>query len=421
MVSSTGARRPTKSAPQVSRSEPQASEGHQVGQRGEAERRPELERERAASAKARQDWEPHLKEQTQALDRTRAGLEGWMRRRLADPGLAITAMRTPSGTGVANETVIFDAARTTGAAAGSSEGYVARLATPDSLYLDYELFVHYRMYQAMMAFPSVPTPGVLGYEPDAGVVGAPFFVMEKIDGAIATDRPSWAAEGFIVDAAPAQRRALWERTVRVMTGLHALPPEPFAFLRTGRTKSGAGDCLDYWMRSLRWARPAEPVPLARECEEWLVANLPDVTALSWGDSRLPNVIARDFTPVGLLDWDLASLAGPQADLAWWILMDPPEARRLDGIGTHGELIDLWEEITGERATELRWYLVFGAYRLAAIFAKLFSMMVAQGHMTAEAARAQLAGGDHVQLISGLLDLTPPPGVTPRVPEVRLER
>jgi aminoglycoside phosphotransferase (APT) family kinase protein len=102
-------------------------------------------------------------------------------------------------------------------------------------------------------------------------------------------------------------------------------------------------------------------------------------------------------------------------------MDPPESRQLAGIGTHDELIDLWEECTGRRATDLHWYLVFGAYRLAAIFARLFAMMAAQGHITAEAARVQLACGNHVQLISGLLDLEPPPGVTPRVPEVRLDR
>jgi len=50
------ARRPTKSAPQVSRSEPQASEVHQTEQRAEGERRLEPERERSASAKAQQDW-----------------------------------------------------------------------------------------------------------------------------------------------------------------------------------------------------------------------------------------------------------------------------------------------------------------------------------------------------------------------------
>jgi aminoglycoside phosphotransferase (APT) family kinase protein len=359
----------------------------------------------------------NLKEQTQTLDRIRHGLAGWMRRRLDDPGLEVTKMRTPSGTGVANETVIFDVERS----GGAIEGYVARLATPDSLYLDYDLAAHYRMYETMMAFPSVPTPDVLGYEADALVVGAPFFVMEKIDGVVPTDRPSWASSGFIVDAAPAQRRALWERTVRMMAELHRLPSEPFSFLRTGAANSGAGDCLDYWIRSLRWARPAEPLPLVQECEEWLLASPPDVTALSWGDSRLPNVIYRDGTPVALLDWDLVSLAGPQADLAWWILMDPPESRQLAGIGTSEELVDLWEDATGWRARELRWYLVFGAYRLAAIFAKLFSMMVARGQMTAEAARVQLSCGNHVQWIAGLLDRAPPRGVTPRVPDLRLER
>lgn len=369
-------------------------------------------------------WQPHLKEQTQALDRIHHGLQRWMRSALDDPESTIGDLRTPGGTGVANETVLFEAHRTTGAAAGTTEGYVARLATPDSLYLDYDLSVHYRMYEAMMVFPSVPTPGVLGYEADAELVGAPFFVMEKIDGLIPTDTPSWATQGFIVDAEPAQRRALWEQTVRMMAEVHRLDREPFLFLRTGATDSGVGDCLDFWRRSLRWAEPEEPMPLVQECEEWLLANQPDVTALSWGDSRLPNVIYRDFTPVGLLDWDLVSLAGPQADVAWWMIMDPSETsetHRLEGIGTHDELVDLWEDVTGQRATDLHWYLVFCAYRLAAIFVKLFSMMVARGHMTPDVARTQLARGNHVQLISGLLDLSPPPGVTPTVPEVRLAR
>jgi aminoglycoside phosphotransferase (APT) family kinase protein len=367
-------------------------------------------------------WQPHLKEQTQELERIREGLEGWMRRRLDDDGLELGEMRPPAGTGVANETVLFDVQRATGANAGRREGYVARLATPDSLYLEYDLSLHYRMYETMTAFPSVPTPGVLGYEADDSVVGAPFFVMEKIDGDIPTDTPSWTTEGFVFDAEPAQRRALWERTVRMMAELHRLDPAPFAFLRTGATDSGLGDSFDYWRRALRWAEPDGPRPLVRQCEDWLLANQPvGVTALSWGDSRFPNVIYRDFTPVALLDWDLVSLAGPQADLAWWIIMDAQGNQPLDGIGTADDLVDLWEDATGWRATDLHWYLVFGAYRLAAILSRLFAMMTAQGHMTAEAASVELDRGPHVQRICGLLDLTPPPGVEARRPRVRLDR
>lgn len=366
-------------------------------------------------------WQPQLKEQTQSLERIRTGLEGWLRARLDDAGLEIGELTTPTGTGVANETVLFDVKRRTGGDGSRTEAYVARLATADPLYLDYDLSLHYRMYEAMMAVPSVPTPDVLGYEDDDRVVGAPFFVMERIYGEIPADRPSWASEGFVVDAAAAQRRALWERTVRMMAELHRLDPNPFSFLRTGATRSGVGDCLDYWRRSLAWAAPEAPLPLVERCHAWLLAHQPEVTALSWGDSRLPNVIYRDFAPVGLLDWDLVSLAGPQADLAWWIIMEPDESRQLEGIGSPDELVELWEDATGQCASQLHWYLVFGSYRLAAIFAKLFPMMVARGQMAADLARVLLEQGLHVQLMAGLLELTPPAGVAPRVPDLRRYR
>jgi aminoglycoside phosphotransferase (APT) family kinase protein len=207
----------------------------------------------------------------------------------------------------------------------------------------------------------------------------------------------------------------------MLADMHRLDCEPFMFLRTGAGADGVDDCLDYWTRSLRWAEPSQPVPLTDEAEAWLSANRPSATALSWGDSRLPNVIYRDYTPVGLLDWDLVSLAGPQADIAWWILMTPQESVALDGIGSHDEFVDLWQDLTGMWATDLHWFLVLGAYRLAAIIAKLFSMFVAQGRMPAEVAAAQLNTGLHVQMLAGLLDLTPPAGVTPVLPDVRWDR
>jgi len=338
-----------------------------------------------------------------------------MRERLEDPGLRLSGLRPPAGTGVANETILFEVERSSGAL----EGYVARLATPDPLYLDDDLERHYRMYEAMMSQPSIPTPAVLGFEADNSDLGA-FFVMERVEGLVPADSPSWATTGFVFDAEPAQRRALWEDTVRMMVDLHSLEIGPFEFLRSHETSSGMGDCLEHWRRSLRWANGEDRVPLVGECESWLLKNLPEQTGLSWGDSRLPNVIYRDFRPVALLDWDLVSLGGPQADLAWWIILEPPESRQLEGIGSPQELVGRWEELTGQHADQLRWYLAFGAYRLAAILAKLFSMMAAKGHMSEEQVHAALVGGSHVRLMAGLLDLTPPSGVTPLLPALRLE-
>jgi aminoglycoside phosphotransferase (APT) family kinase protein len=358
-----------------------------------------------------------LKEHAHSADRLTVGLQKWMRTRLEDPELVIGPLVTPGGTGIANETVLFETQRSNGAAAG----YVARIATDDPLYLDDNLLVHYRMYAAMASEPTVPTPAVLGYEPDAAVVGSPFFVMDRVDGLIPKDNPPWWIEGFIADASPVQRRMLWERTVRMMADFHQLDPEPFLFLRTGATDDGVGDNLDHWIRSLRWASPEQPIPLTEIAEQWLLDHRPTGTGLSWGDSRLPNVIYRDYMPVAMLDWDLVSLGGPQADLAWWIIMTAPESLALDGIGTHDELVDLWETLTGTKAKDLHWYLVFGAYRLAAILAKLFPTFVAQGRMPAEFARLQLSTGNHVQLLAGLLDVAPPPGVVPLLPDVQFDR
>ncbi len=71
-----------------------------------------------------QAW-AQLKEHSQSPDQVRAGLEGWMQARLEDTRLTIGPLSTPGGTGIANETLLFDVRRSS----GSVQGYVARIAT----------------------------------------------------------------------------------------------------------------------------------------------------------------------------------------------------------------------------------------------------------------------------------------------------
>jgi len=121
---------------------------------------------------------------------------------------------------------------------------------------------------------------VLGYEADGASSGAPFFVMEKIDGVIPRRPAVVGHRRLIVDAAPAQRRALWERAVRMMSELHR-SPRRFLFLRTGgRRRAGSAIASTTGMRSLRWASPANRCA-AHQCEDWLLANSRRSPALSW--------------------------------------------------------------------------------------------------------------------------------------------
>jgi len=132
------------------------------------------------------------------------------------------------------------------------------------------LAVHYRMYEAHDVVPAVPTPRVLVRKADAGVVGAPFFVMEKIDGVIPSDRrrgPPKASSSMPRRAAACALGARGAHDVRA-----APPPhERFLFLRTGRARAGSAiasttDAL----AALAFA--ANRWPLAHQCEDWLLAN-----------------------------------------------------------------------------------------------------------------------------------------------------
>ena len=318
--------------------------------------------------------------------RLQARLRDWLRPRLgAGPDLTLSDVTAPGGTGVANETLLFAASWERDGRA-RTEGFVARVANERPLYIEADIEIHAKVYEALADVPDVPVPRVYGYEPDPGLLGAPFFVMERIDGEVPGDQPSWVTAGFVHDASPARRRAMWEDAVRVLAALHQVDAATFAFLAP-RTTSGLEDHLAYWQRTMEQSPDNE---VAARGYAWLLEHLPPSppTAFSWGDARFANVMFRDDEVVAVFDWDTASMSGPLADLAWWRIMDGGAAAELPGIGTADELVARWEEHTGRSAGDLTWYEVFTSFRLTCILNRLFHQMAADGLMPVEAAVEQ---------------------------------
>src|SRR5262249_40230159 len=73
----------------------------------------------------------------------------------------------------------------------------------------------------------------------------------------------------------------------------------------------------------------------------------------------------------VIDWEGASLGGPEMDLAWWLVMDQWHAGlmglpRLEGLGTRDETIDAWRALTGAAPAHAALHDVFAAYRLALV-------------------------------------------------------
>jgi aminoglycoside phosphotransferase (APT) family kinase protein len=338
-------------------------------------------------------------------EQVRRALSSWLAPRLgASGGISVSTLRAPAGTGVANETLIFDATWS-GAGRDHTAGFVARLASDRPLYLDADLEVHARIYQALAEVADVPVPKMYGYEPDRDLVGAPFFVMERIEGQVPADTPHWRTAGFVFAAPPERRRKMWEGAVRVLAALHQVEASRFPFLLPAAGSSGLGEHLGYWRRSLDHGTSASPHDVLERGYEWLRDHLPEPapTGFSWGDSRFANVMFRGDRVVSIFDWDTASMAGAEADLAWWRYMDGPVAAELEGIGGPDELVTRWELHTGRKAQHVVWYDTFTMFRLGVIMINLFNNMAADGHIPAETAAEQGRNSEPALALAAQLD------------------
>jgi aminoglycoside phosphotransferase (APT) family kinase protein len=304
---------------------------------------------------------------------------------------------------VANETLLFEAVWSD-AGREHREGFVARVASERNLYIEADLALHAQTYAALADVPGVPVPRVYGYEADPSLLGAPFFVMERIDGQVPGDSPHWRTAGFVHDASPERRRAMWEDAVGVLASLHMTDPARFAFLAPPEGTSGLRDHLAYWRRHLNDASGSTEHETLERGYEWLLAHLPDPepTGFSWGDSRFANVMFREDKVVSIFDWDTVSMAGAEADLAWWRFMDGPAAE-LSGIGTADELVVRWEEHTGRRVHDLEWHDVFTTFRLGSIMLRLFANMAADGVVSPEVASEQGRDSGPAQALAAQLD------------------
>ena len=172
--------------------------------------------------------------------------------------------------------------------------------------------------------------------------------------------------------------------------------------------------LAYWDRYLALVRDeGPPQPTLDATLAWLRANAftPRRVALCWGDSRLPNMMFRDDRVAAVLDWEMAFLGDPEADLGWWCFLDWANNEgyggpHLDGIPGKAETLARYAELTGHPVEHAHWHEVFAAFRYGVILGRVAIRMRAIG--------ASLPADDWesnnvcTQALARLLDL-PPPG------------
>ncbi len=205
------------------------------------------------------------------------------------------------------------------------------------------------------------------------VVGAPFYVMEFADGDVLRDRDQLER----LDAPAAT--ALSDELVDVLVRLHRLDPEQVGLSDLGRPANYLERQLRRWARQLE-ASHSRDLPELTRLAERLGQNLPvsQGAAIVHGDYRLDNVVVDPAGHVvAVLDWEMATLGDPLADVAstvvWWDGMSgldsPVAAVPADVPGYPGSkhLLASYGGQSGLDLDPLPWYLGFAFFKLAAIF------------------------------------------------------
>ena len=240
---------------------------------------------------------------------------------------------------MSSETLVFDATWTEDGEQRTGE-YVARVApSPDEfpVFMNYALQDQYDAMRIVGERTDVPVPTVGLFEPTGEVLGTPFFLMDRIDGVVPPDVPpyNWG-DNWLADASVEDQRRLQDNTVAAIAGLHAIQDATDAFAFLDRSAYPGETPLARnlaWVRAwYEWAIPdLGPSPITERTLDWLEANMPDTsgtdTVLCWGDSRIGNVMYRDFAPVGVLDWEMAAIGPREMDVS------------LDRLRAHGVRVD----------------------------------------------------------------------------------
>ena len=218
-------------------------------------------------------------------------------------------------------------------------------------------------------------PRVLAACADETVIGAPFYLMQRVAGVAVTTALPPALD------TPAERRRCGEELVAALAEAHAVDWRACGL--EGFTRDPDG----YLPRQLRrfgglWEHHrTRDLPAIEHVGAWLEANMPrsGPATVVHGDYRLGNAMFDTCAPARLtaiLDWEMAALGDPLADVGYlcavWVQRDDPPlgsfelsgVTRSEGFPTRDELLARYEAASGRSVGDIRWYRVLALWKVA---------------------------------------------------------
>ena len=234
-----------------------------------------------------------------------------------------------------------------------------------------------REYQVMRALADtpVPVPHMHLLQEDPGLLGTAFYIMEAVEGRIFHNCT-------MPGVTPADRRAMYLAMAGALADLHGVDWQAVGLGGFGRPDAYLERQVALWTRQFEKSR-TEPIDAMDRLSQWLAAHVPvgGPATIVHGDYRIGNLV---FDPMGsqiraVLDWELATIGHPLADLAYnclpYRIMSGlpglPGLADVDigalGIPSEHEMLAQYCARSGQGdIPDWNYYLAFALFRTAAI-------------------------------------------------------
>jgi aminoglycoside phosphotransferase (APT) family kinase protein len=240
----------------------------------------------------------------------------------------------------------------------------------------HDMIREFRVLQALEKAGYTKMPHPISCCEDESIIGAPFFLMEKVEGMIIRNRPpAEATEAFF--------RQLSQSALDVLIELHSLELNDSGLGALGKPDGYALRQVQGWAERFQKAKTSE-VPLIEKAFEWLLASIPIESDVAFihNDFKYDNLVISALGEVqAVLDWEMATVGDPLMDLgttlAYWAEAKDEDILKMFNLSyvpgnfTRRELVDFYGSRTGRDLTDFGFYYVFGLCKVATIAQQIY--------------------------------------------------
>lgn len=314
----------------------------------------------------------------------RLKLEAWLKNRLPSAErVAVTSMEKAAG-GYGSEIHFLEVSWRQDGQEKAERLVIREEPKVFRVFPEYYVAREFNTMKALAA-TDVPVPAVYWLETDEEVLGAPFYVMGRVDGQI-LDPQQFGDEsrGPLYEADPEGRRTIYHQVLEVMAKINSLDCEEIGLSYAGAPRRGADALdqhIDFYKRMAEWAQ-VEPRPLIHGAFDWFSENRfePKRVTVCWGDARPGNLMYRDGEIVAVIDWDMTHIGIAETDIAWFLAVDWLTAEsgmrgpRWEGIPAREETIQVYESALGRKLEDFSYHEAFAFLKLGIIFWRVVKSM-----------------------------------------------